>query len=188
MIQPNYYGILPANVRYDKNLSPMEKIMYTEITALMQKEGYCYANNRYFADLYSVHKDTASGWINSLEKYGFISINIIYKNNSKEVFQRRITPIGENTDTYRQKDLYPIGENTEDNNTSINTTRGHPSEEQVIKEAERQKIDRNTAIKFYLHYEAMGWRRVNDFVPLLRKWNMNELNNKQPVNTKRKWG
>ena len=46
---PNYFGILPANVRYDKRLKPMEKILYTEITALANKKGYCYATNSYFA-------------------------------------------------------------------------------------------------------------------------------------------
>ena len=33
MEKPNYFGILPANVRYDKNLKPMEKILYTEISS-----------------------------------------------------------------------------------------------------------------------------------------------------------
>ena len=49
---PNYFGILPANVRYDKRLKPMEKILYTEITALSNAKGYCYATNSYFAKLY----------------------------------------------------------------------------------------------------------------------------------------
>ena len=58
MENPNYYGILPANVRYDKNLKPMEKILYTELTALSNKNGYCNAKNIYFGKLYDVHKNT----------------------------------------------------------------------------------------------------------------------------------
>jgi len=38
---PNYYSILPANVRYDKKLTPFEKILYSEIVALTNKDGYC---------------------------------------------------------------------------------------------------------------------------------------------------
>ena len=43
--QPNYYSIIPAHVRYDKELKPMEVIMYGELTALSNKYGYSYASN-----------------------------------------------------------------------------------------------------------------------------------------------
>ena len=82
---PNYFGILPANVRYDKKLKPMEKILYTEITALANSKGYCYATNSYFANLYDVHKNTAGTWINNLEKLGYIKSKIIYETGTKNV-------------------------------------------------------------------------------------------------------
>ena len=135
MEKPNYFGILPANVRYDKNLKPMEKILYTEISSLTNKDGYCYATNSYFSKLYKVHKNTVGAWINNLEKQGYIKTVLIYKKGTKEIIERRIyinqkidTPINENVDTYQQKDLEPINkkidtpinENIEENNTSIN--------------------------------------------------------------------
>ena len=135
MEKPNYFGILPANVRYDKNLKPMEKILYTEISSLTNKDGYCYATNSYFSKLYEVHKNTVGAWINNLEKQGYIKTVLIYKKDTKEIIERRIyinqkidTPINENVDTYQQKDLEPINEkidtpineNVEENNTSIN--------------------------------------------------------------------
>ena len=135
MEKPNYFGILPANVRYDKNLKPMEKILYTEISSLTNKDGYCYATNSYFSKLYEVHKNTVGIWINNLEKQGYIKTVLIYKKGTKEIIERRIyinqkidTPINENVDTYQQKDLEPINEkidtpineNVEENNTSIN--------------------------------------------------------------------
>ena len=51
---------------------------------------------------------------------------------------------------------------------------GHPTEKQVLSRAKQLNIPEETAIKFYLHYEAMGWKRVLDFVPLLRKWDMED--------------
>ena len=128
---PNYFGILPANVRYDKKLKPMEKILYTEITALSNSKGYCYATNSYFANLYDVHKNTAGTWINNLEKLGYIKSKIIYEAGTKNVKERQlfiVTPINEKIDRYQQKDCdpinekidTPINENIEDNNTRCN--------------------------------------------------------------------
>ena len=141
MEKPNYYGILPANVRYDKELKPMEKILFTEISSLTSKEGYCYAKNSYFAELYDVHKNTVGNWINNLVKRGYLKSVIIYEKGTKNIQERRLyitTPTNEKTDTsinkkidtYQSKNLEginekidtPINKKIEDNNTSINNT------------------------------------------------------------------
>nr|DAR94698.1 MAG TPA: replisome organizer protein [Caudoviricetes sp.] len=134
MEAPGYYGILPANVRYDKNLKPMEKIMYSELTALSSKNGYCNATNSYFAELYEVNKNTVSLWIGDLEKAGYIKTKLIYEPGTKNIKERRIyiaDPITKNNDIYHEKEVDPITKNNdtpitknrEDNNTSINNTR-----------------------------------------------------------------
>lgn len=64
----NYYAIIPASIRYNKELKFAERLLYGEITALTNKEGYCFASNRYFADLYSVTPETISRWISHLKK------------------------------------------------------------------------------------------------------------------------
>ena len=133
MEKPNYYGILPANVRYDKELKPMEKILFTEISSLTSKEGYCYAKNSYFAELYDVHKNTVGNWINNLVKRGYLKSVIIYEKGTKNIQERRLyitTPTNEKTDTSinkkidtcQSKNLEGINEKIEDNNTSINNT------------------------------------------------------------------
>lgn len=117
---PNYYSIIPANVRYDKRLKPNEKLLYGEITALSNKNGYCFATNKYFASLYNVSIKTISLWINELKEYGYINIDFIYKENSKEIMYRKISidlsikkeiPIEEKKDT-------SIEEKVKDNSTS----------------------------------------------------------------------
>lgn len=147
----NYYAIIPANIRYDKDLTPNAKLLYGEITALANEKGYCWANNGYFAKLYGVSKETVSRWITNLEKKGYIATKVIYKEGTKEIKERRIymadaypideninapieeninTPIDENIKGYRQKGQDPIDENVntpideniKDNNTVFNTT------------------------------------------------------------------
>ena len=85
----NYYAIIPATVRYDKNLKPAEKLLYGEITALANKNGYCYAKNRYFANLYEVSIETVSRWISHLQQLGYIKIKVV-RNENKEVIERYI--------------------------------------------------------------------------------------------------
>ena len=80
----NYYAIIPATVRYDKNLKPAEKLLYGEITALANKNGYCYALNRYFANLYSVSIETVSRWLAYLRQLGYIKI-IIQRDKNKNI-------------------------------------------------------------------------------------------------------
>lgn len=124
---PNYYAILPANVRYDDRLKPMEKIIYAEITALANIKGYCYAGNLYFAELYKVNKKTVSSWINNLVKYGYLKSKIIKKD--KKVEERRLyicnsicTYPFKNGEGYPQKNGDPIHKKMEDNITRFNTT------------------------------------------------------------------
>ena len=73
-VLPTYYSILTAEVRYSELLSPMEKIIYSEITALSSATGKCWATNQYFADLFKVEPTTVSEWINSLKKNCFVTI------------------------------------------------------------------------------------------------------------------
>lgn len=86
----SYYAIIPASVRYDSRLTPNEKLFYGEITALCNEKGYCWASNKYFSELYNVHKNSISRWISHLSDYGYIKIRLEYKENSKEVKNRYI--------------------------------------------------------------------------------------------------
>lgn len=87
---PSFYSIIPADVRYDKRLKPNEKILYSEITALSNKYGYCTAGNAYFADLYEVSKATVSRWISHLEECDYIVTELIYGEDGKTVKGRKI--------------------------------------------------------------------------------------------------
>lgn len=88
-LQPSYYAVIPANVRYDKTLPPLARLMYAEITALSNQYGYCFANNEYFMGLYDVTDRTVRNWIKALEDKGYITKSYIVIGKKK----RRILSI-----------------------------------------------------------------------------------------------
>lgn len=66
-----YYGILPAEVRYDKELPANAKLLFVEITSLCRLEGYCWATNAYFADLLGATERTVTRWVKILCDKGY---------------------------------------------------------------------------------------------------------------------
>lgn len=129
----SYYAIIPANVRYDEELPPNTKLLYGEITALANERGYCWASNEYFATLHKVNKKTISNWVSLLVKKGYIYSQIIYKESTKAVSERRLfihSPIHEKMEGWeenhgeggKEKMDTPIHEIMEDNNTLLNNT------------------------------------------------------------------
>lgn len=125
-MERSFKGIwIPKDVWLDENLSWIEKFLLVEIDSLDNEKG-CWANNEYFAKFFGVSKDRISRLISSLNKKGYITVELSYKQGTKAI-EKRIVRI---TNTYRRKQLEGIGENTnrgigentKDNNTSINNT------------------------------------------------------------------
>lgn len=73
--KPTYYSIIPADVRYDKDLMDKAKLIYSEITALSNSMGYCYASNQYFADLYSITIRQVQTLLKDLSNKGYIKVD-----------------------------------------------------------------------------------------------------------------
>lgn len=94
MFEPCYFSVLPSKVRYDDSLCPNEKLLFSEISSLCNKNGYCFANNEYFAKLYKVHKNTVSKWISHLKEKKYIRLFFTYKENSKAI-DKRVLAVGE---------------------------------------------------------------------------------------------
>lgn len=120
----SYYAIIPATVRYSKKLKANEKLLYGEITSLSNKNGYCYAQNRYFADLYNVSIETVSRWLSNLQNCGFIHMEV-KRNENKEVIARYIYIVDvpspqKNQYPYQQNNQEGIDENVKENNINLN--------------------------------------------------------------------
>lgn len=165
-MQKSYYAIIPANVRYCKRLTPNAKLLYGEITALCNEKGYCWANNSYFSELYSVSKTSISKWISQLSNEGFIDVKMNYKENSKEVESRYISliqyPIEEKLNT-------PIEEKLKDNNTLINNTY---TQEQFLK---RWKDARKHYLKKPTHITELKFHQKERFNKLVKNYGSKEF-------------
>lgn len=72
--KPNYFAILTAEVRYDKRLNPLQKLLYAELTALSNAQGFAWPSNSYLAELYDVSELTISRNIKALKDSNYITI------------------------------------------------------------------------------------------------------------------
>lgn len=124
-----YFAVIPATVLFNNELKPNEKLLYALITALSNKEGYCYASNKYLGEKLGVDHKTVSRWIANLRKYNYLVIDII-RNEQQEIIQRKIYP---NDIPYLSKNHYPYilnnqqgsDEKIEDNNINYNNINTH---------------------------------------------------------------
>ena len=178
--RPNYYAIIPANIRYDADLTANAKLLYGEITALCNEKGYCWATNEYFANLYGVSKTSISKWISSLIQKEYIFSETIYKDGTKEILNRYLRIV---KDPIEEKLNRGIEEKLKDNNTSINNTINKkeiykerfkkPTLEEVKEYCEERNngIDAETFINFY---ESKGWmvgkNKMKDWKASVRTW------------------
>lgn len=172
--KPNYYSVLPANVRYDQDLQPNAKLLYSEITSLCNHNGYCFAGNNYFAKLYNVDKATISRWISKLANKKHIFIKMI-KNKTTGAIEKRIIclgniPIDEIINTYMQKNQYPIDEKVKDNNTSNNSS-NNIEDEFTEEESEQFQMSDEIFFQIFPIIEKEFGRMISPIeVEMIKTW------------------
>ncbi|MCI8345255.1 MAG: helix-turn-helix domain-containing protein [Clostridia bacterium] len=106
----NLKGIwLPIEILTDEKLSDKEKIIYAIILYLSKENNYCYLTNKTISELLNVSITQVSKLVNSLKYKKYIDIELIYKENSRQVEMRKLIPINKNT--YLTKVKYPLQQN-----------------------------------------------------------------------------
>lgn len=91
--QPGFWALIPASVRYDKELPPNAKLLYGEVTALSDKLGYCYAQNSYFSDLFGLSERSVTRLLSTLVDRGYLRVDVVRDTATQEVLERRIYAI-----------------------------------------------------------------------------------------------
>ena len=70
------WAILPAMVRYDKELPANAKLIYAEIASKINEVGFCFCHNKHFSSRFGIKPDTVSSLIKRLEDAGYIRIDV----------------------------------------------------------------------------------------------------------------
>ena len=185
MEKPNYYAIIPADVRY-ADITPNAKLLYAEITALLQMNGVCFASNSYFSKLYGKNKVTISRWISELKRNGFIKISFTYKEGSNEIANRYIQICYEGISKNDKEVLTKMLKNNNtinNNNTTYSNSKVRfkkPTLDEVKNYCilRKNNIDAEAFIDFY---ESKNWQigknKMKDWKACIRTWERRETNN-----------
>jgi len=178
--KPNYYAILPAEVRYSKDLTPNAKLLYAEITALCNMNGKCTASTQYFCRLYEVSRGAVQNWLKMLDDNGYINRTVIYKQGTKEIMHRYI----------KLKDKGSINISTDNTNINITNTNLTDSNKKAFFKKptldevknycilRKNNIDAEAFIDFY---ESKGWQIGKEIMKswkaCVRTWEGRDKNN-----------
>lgn len=138
--RPGYYAVIPADVRYDNSIPANAKLLYGEISALIGADGFCFATNTYFSNLYGMAEETIARLITKLEKAGHIRREL-ERDKDGQIVSRKLYlnvsvpeehPLDEKINTPRRKNQEGIDEKVKETNTSIT----------VLKENKKEKAKR----------------------------------------------
>ena len=89
-IYRSLYSVIPARVRDDHTLRPNAKLLYGELSALAQAEGYCWAWNARLAETLGISKRTVEDLLRQLRDRGHIRMEVERDPDSQEVLRRKI--------------------------------------------------------------------------------------------------
>ena len=180
--KPNYYAVIPAQVRYSKELTPNAKLLYAEITALCNMNGKCTASTEYFCRLYEVSRVSIQKWLKNLEDNNYIKRVNIYKPYSKQIEARVITLVNIPT---KEK----FTDNTNITNTNItysNNGRFKKPNLDAVKDyclERNNNIDAQAFIDFYESKNFMiGRNKMKCWKSAVRTWERREY--KKPTMSK----
>ena len=179
MTKPNYYAVIPAEVRYNKKLTPNSKLLYAEITALCNMNGKCTASTEYFCRLYEVSRASIQNWLKLLEKNGYITRAVKYRQGSKEILSRSIKLV----------DNPSLKMCTDNTNTKVynNTNLTDSNKKALFKKPKldevknycilrNNNIDAEAFIDFYESKNFMiGKNKMKDWKAAVRTWERREI-------------
>lgn len=105
-------SFITISILGDNRLTFLERLLLIHIISLSKKNGYCWATNKYFSNIYNVTTVTISKSISKLATFNYIKINFDNKNtnNTKRIIKlsddlkNKLNSIKENLNiSYKEK-------------------------------------------------------------------------------------
>lgn len=182
--------IIPESIYRDERLSPRAVLLYGLVLSLSQN-GFCWANNRFFAERLGVSKDRVSRIVSELAECGFVRLSPDPDSGTRRIYPlvEKTTGVGENANTPCQKSQTALVENanqriySEQNieNTPTQRKRFQPPSVSEVADYCRERGNTINAEQFVDFYEARGWKlgrqTMRDWKAAVRTWERREQPN-----------
>ena len=163
--KPNYYAIIPADVRYNPNINANVKLLYGEISSLSNKYGYCIATNDYFSRLYNVSTRTITDWIKALEDMKYLQSEIETKRYEDGTIKKLRKLYINHIEVSRQNHIEDSLQNHIEENFSYNNTSNINNKEN----------NNTTTDTIYDYLEENGFMLTPIQYEVVSQWEDNEL-------------
>ena len=85
-IKMDFAAIIPPKVRYDERLTFRQRLMFGEIAARLDDEGYCYASNQHLATVYKTTTIRISATISKLVDYGYLKMEYTPRTRTRKIW------------------------------------------------------------------------------------------------------
>ena len=92
-MEEEFIALLPAQIRYNRDLKPNEKVLYSELLIKSYPLGYCEINNMDLATAFHVTRQSVSGWLSDLVRAGYIEIKLKISAPRLGRVERKIYPL-----------------------------------------------------------------------------------------------
>jgi hypothetical protein len=175
--------VIPAEV-WNAEISAKAMILYGHITVLANKEKYCFASNAYFEKVMKCSGSTLKRTFLELETKGFITRELTYKEDSKEVDIRKIylnigmvknepTPMVKNEPT-------PMVKSDLDNSTRDNKIKDNNTASSTQLSPEWKLFNKWLAESFLTKYPKRVrtnafWNTVTQWQEDKQDWNVDQI-------------
>lgn len=115
-----HYAVIPGFIMDDTDLSHSQMILYAEISALCNRQGYCWAGNTYFEKKMGVSDRSIRNWLSALKKKKYIYIEVELGFKRKIYLDKRCN----STDTATFKDAMKADLNSQVDDGTIELPEG----------------------------------------------------------------
>lgn len=85
--------MIPISILRDNRLTSLEKLLLIQIISLCKQKGYCWATNKYFAELNNVSRTTISKSVNNIAASNYINIQYEQQNLNNSKRKIELTPV-----------------------------------------------------------------------------------------------